>query len=179
MPKTARRVCVVVLGAVLTVALALPAWAGRIISYRGETSQGKRVSLEILKRDSGRRFLREFIIYFTETCEDGSGTSLSGVGFNEYRRGLRLDANGEFRIDHEPQDPFSIHAYHAVGMVEFGSADGTFELRLANLNEAEEPQLCTTGLVDWSAERQASRPTRVFNSSLDEGVTLFRGRPGR
>ena len=176
MRNSARRTVLILLAAVLIVALALPAWAGRIISYRGETSQGRRVALEVLKRDSGRRFLRGFVIYFNETCEDGSTTSLVGIGFNR-RRGIRLGENGEFRIDKAPEEPFSIHAYHVVGTVGFGSADGTFELRFATLNENEEPQLCTTGVVDWSADRQASRPTRVSRTTLSEGVTFF-GRQG-
>ena len=181
MRSSARGSVVVVLAAVLTVAIVLPAWAGQIITYEGKTSQAPPfddVGLSMLKRDSGRRFLRTFFIFFTETCEDGSTTLLSGIGFNR-RRGIRLGENGEFRIDYEPEEQLSIYAYHVIGTVGFGSGDGTFELRFANLNESEEPQLCTTGVVDWSVDRTGSRPTRISRTSLPAGVTFFEvGRHG-
>lgn len=177
MRSTTRRTILSVLAGVLTAILALPASAGQIIEYAGETSQADPVDLEVLKRESGRRFLREIVIFFTVTCEDGSTGSLAGIGFNRYRRGLRLSESGEFKIDktHEPLNDFVV-VYHLMGTVGFGSADGTFELRYATLTEDEQPQLCTTGVVDWSADRRGSRPARISSTSLPAGVTFLRDR---
>ena len=63
MRSTTRRTILSVLAGVLTAILALPASAGQIIEYAGETSQADPVDLEVLKRESGRRFLREIVIF--------------------------------------------------------------------------------------------------------------------
>lgn len=168
MPKIARRGLVAALGMTFALSVALPASAGQIISYRGETDQAERVHIEVVKRDSGRRFFSEMMIFFTVTCADGSTGSVSGIGFGRIP-GYRLGENGEFQID----DGFSRYVFHVTGTVGFRSAQGTFELKYANLNEAEEPQLCTTGVVDWSADRTGSRPIRSSGLPLDDGVTLF------
>ena len=46
-------------------------------------------------------------------------------------------------------------------------------MRFANLNETEEPQLCTTGVVDWSVDPTGSRPTRISRTPLPQGLTFF------
>jgi len=167
--SSARRTLLIGLAAVLIAVLALPASAGQIIAYRGETSQAKRIQLEVLKRESGRRFLRAFFIYFTVTCEDDTTGDLIGIGLSR-RRGLRLGDNGEFQLD-KTKRSFS---YHFAGRVRFRSADGTFELNYAELTEDEQAQLCTTGVVDWSATRRGSRPAGLTDRTTPEGVTWLR-----
>ncbi len=93
MRSSARRTVLMVLTGVLTVILALPASAGQLIDYEGQTSQDQDVRLEILKRDSGRRFVRDFTILFTTTCED-STTRDFGLGL---RPGRRLSETGDFQ----------------------------------------------------------------------------------
>jgi len=167
-PHVPRTLSLLALTATLVVTLVGPALAGQIITYRGQTSEAKRVRLEVLKRDSGRRFLREFRIFFTVTCEDGSTGSLVGVGFGHRR--LRLGEGGEFELV-ERWDP--VYSFHVAGTVRFGSAEGTFELNYAALTEDDQAQLCTTGVVDWSADRRRSVPARITRTSPAEGVTFL------
>ena len=172
MKNLARCALLLSLTAMLIVTLVGPASAGQIIIYRGETSEAEPVSLGVLKRDSGRRFLRGFVIFFTVTCEDGSTGSLDGIGF--WPRRLRLGESGKFQIDSRPQpsEPSS-YSIHLAGTVRFGSADGTFELNYASLTEDDQAQLCTTGVLDWSADRRKSDPARITRMSLPDGVTFL------
>ena len=57
------------------------------------------------------------------------------------------------------------------GVVRWGSAVGTLEIREAALTDVgSEAQLCTTGLLDWrTADRAGSRPARPL--SVPDGVT--------
>ena len=170
----ARRVAVVALTAGLVLILALPASAGeRIIVYRGETSQAEPVRLRVLKRDSGARFLLGFTVFFTMTCEDGSTGEWGGL----IAPGGRLGEGGEFQfLDRsEPSGP----SFHFAGTVRFGSADGTLEVNYADLTDDDQAQLCTTGVVDWSADRRRSDPTRIARVSPREHVTFLEvGRRG-
>jgi hypothetical protein len=172
MKNLARGALVLALTAMLVVTLVGSASAGQIINYRGETSEAERVRLDILKRDSGRRFLRGFVIFFTVTCEDGSTGSLDGIGF--FPRRLRLGEGGEFEFVErsQPSEPSS-YSFHGAGTVRFGSAEGTFELNYASLTEDDQAQLCTTGVVDWAADRRRSNPARITRTSLPEGVTFL------
>ena len=125
-----------------------------------------------MKRESGRRFLRSFLIFFTVTCEDGTTGSLHGVGFSPRR--LRLGESQEFQLDRRPRPSEPSHySFHLAGTVRFGSAEGTFELNYASLTEDDQAQLCTTGVVDWSADRRGSSPARITRTSLPEGVTFL------
>lgn len=176
----ARKVAVVALTAGLVLILALPASASQIITYRGETSEAERVLLDVLKRDSGRRFLSEFLIFFTVTCEDGSTGWLDGIVIGFWAERLRLGEGGEFQYDLRPQpgQPPN-YSLHLAGTVRFGSAEGTFELNYADLTEDDQAQLCTTGVVDWSVDRRRSHPARITRTSPAEGVTFIEmGRRG-
>ena len=65
------------------------------------------------------------------------------------------------------------------GVVRWGSVEGTLEIREAALtNDGSEVQLCTTGLLDWTADRAGSRPVRplsvpddVTRVQIDRGAT--------
>ena len=175
MRTVARRSAVVALTAGLVLILALPASAAQRITYRGETSQAELVRLKILQRDNGLRFLTDYSVLFTMTCEDGSTGRWRGLGS---RGGLqRLGEGGEFQVvlRDEPSGP----SFHFAGSVRFGSAEGTLEVNYASLTEDDQAQLCTTGVVDWSADRRRSHPARSSRTSPAEGVTFLEiGRRG-
>jgi len=80
MPTARLTMASIVVALMLSVVLALPASAAQIISYEGNTSAStpNRISLGVLKRDDGRRFLQRLRIRYTLTCEDAS-TYTSGV----------------------------------------------------------------------------------------------------
>ena len=167
------RAAVIALTAGLLLILALPASAGQRITYRGETSQAELVRLKVLRRDSGRRFITDFTVFFTMTCEDGSTGKYGGFGSSGGKD--RLGEGGEFEfVDRsEPSGPNFLFA----GTVRFGSAEGTLEVSYAGLTDEGEAQLCTTGVVDWSADRRRSDPARI--TSHPEGVKFLEiGRPG-
>jgi hypothetical protein len=164
----ARRVVVVALTAGLALVLALPASADQIITYRGETSQAEPVILKVLKRD-GERFLTRYSILFTMTCEDGSTGRYAGLGSIG---GLdRLGEGGEFEFAYRerPSGP----SYRFAGTVRFGSAEGTLKFSYASLTDDDQAQLCTTGDVDWLADRRRSDPARITRTSPAEGVTFL------
>jgi hypothetical protein len=109
------------------------------------------------------------------TCEDGPTGSL--VGFVSTGGLDRLGKGGEFEVvfRDEPSGP----SFHFVGAVRFGSAEGTLEVNQATLTEDDQAQLCTTGVVDWSADRRSSSPARITRSVLHEGTTFLElGRRG-
>ncbi|HET6712459.1 MAG TPA: hypothetical protein VFI59_01935 [Actinomycetota bacterium] len=173
MKNLARCALVLTVTAMLVVTLVGSASAGQIITYRGETSDTQTVRLAILKRDSGRRFLLGFTVFFTVTCEDGSTGTYAGIGARGMK--LRLGEGGEFQYDSRPQQPGepSDVTWHFAGTVGFGSAEGTFEFKYANLTEDGQAQLCTTGVLDWTADRRRSNPARITGTSLPEGVTFL------
>lgn len=173
MKNLARCALVLALTAMLVVTLVGSASAVQIITYRGQTSDAQTVRLAILKKgDSGRRFLQGFTVFFTVTCEDGSTGWLAGLGARGMK--LRLGEGGEFQYDSrpEPSEPSS-YSFHFAGTVRFGSAEGTFELNYASLTEDDQAQLCTTGVLDWAADRRRSNPARITGTSLPEGATFL------
>ena len=102
MPTARLTMASIVVALMLSVVLALPASAAQIISYEGNTSAAtpNRISLGVLKRDDGRRFLQRLRIRYTLTCEDAS-TYTSGVTIR-WGRGVRLGEAGEFSWDYPP-----------------------------------------------------------------------------
>lgn len=170
MLSSARRTVLIVLTGVLTVILALPASAGQLIGYNGQTSQDQDVRLQILKRDNGRRFIRDFTIMFTTTCED-STTQDFGLGM---RPGRRLSETGGFQKDYSRTGEIFDYSFHLAGSVGFKSANGTFEFNYATLTGDDQAQLCTTGTVDWSADRGRAQPARTAAPSMPDGVTFLK-----
>jgi len=160
--------CTVVLTVVTTLGLtlALPALAGRRINYEGRTSQDERVRLGILKKADGRRFLSGGSLYFTTNCEDPS-REVFGISFPR----VRLDDFGAFLIDGRNTGIFS-YSYTLDGAVRWGGAAGTFEFNYPTLTDDDQAELCTTGVLDWSAERVGSRPARPL--SWPDGVTVMK-----
>lgn len=152
-----RRVVVLLISIGVVLALVLPASAGQLITYRGHTSQERPVEIKILKRDSGRRFLRSFIVRASTQCDDDSVFRVE-IGIQP-RPSPRLGEGGEFELG-EPFERARLYAtsLHAVGVVKFGSATGTVELVVIGSTAGEPARTCESGLLDWSAERHHSRP---------------------
>ena len=168
MKNLARCVLVLSLIATLGVTLAVPAAAGQRISYKGRTVQDRRISFEILKRDSGRRFLRRLTFFITLTCEDAS-TETFGIG---NWNGQRLGDDGSFEAHQVYPGIFGL-AIDVAGAVRWGSAEGTLEVSAAALtDDGGDAQFCTTGLVDWTADRAGSRPARPL--SVPDDVTMLK-----
>jgi hypothetical protein len=150
---------VLVLAAGLVLVLAVPASAGHVITYRGRTSQDRLVVVKVLKRDSGRRFLRSFFVRASARCDDGSVQQME-IGMQP-RPVPRLDDMGQFELG-EPLDAGRLYAIdlHAVGMARFRQAAGTTELLLVGSTTGEEARTCETGVLEWTAQRHRIRPTR-------------------
>ena len=149
--------CVLVLTiiALLGVTLAAPAVAGQRIRYEGRTSQEERIRFNVVKRESGRRFLRGLVVFMELTCEDAS-TEEFGIGFGGIIQ--RLGDDGSFEIHKVFEGVFGL-SIDIDGVVRWGSAEGTLEVKAAALtDDASEAQLCTTGVVNWSADREGTRP---------------------
>jgi hypothetical protein len=167
-----RRLAVITLTAGLVLILAIPASAERRIFYRGESSEGYEVFLAVLKRDNGRRFVDKFRFGFSATCENGSTSFGNGLDFGYGRRRLRLGSGGEFEYSNPrtpPSEP-SEYTWHFAGTMRFGSAEGTLEVRYAALTKDDEAQLCTSGIVDWSADRRRSILARSSRGTLQKVV---------
>jgi hypothetical protein len=148
-----RRALVPSMIALFAVAMTLPAAAADRITYRGTTSQDRRVSIEVLQRDSGRRILRDFRVHFTMTCEDATTRSY-GV---TWRFTERLGADGSFAVKDRVVERVSAFSLAVDGEVRWASAHGTFEFLSPSLTDDDQAQLCTTGSLDWSAEREPAR----------------------
>ena len=148
MRTATRTIVLVVLSASLMVAAAVPALAARHLSYRGETSQGRRVSVEVLRKSDGRRFLTEFSVIAWVTCGDASAAT---VGFASGGR-YRLDENGQVTIERREDGIFG-YAITFTATVRRDLAEGTVELITTGLTSDDQAQICETGVLDWSAER--------------------------
>ena len=148
MRTVTRTIALLMVVASLLVAAAAPAVAARQLTYRGETSEGRRVGLEVLRKPDGRRFLTEFFVTVRLTCEDASTTT---VGFWHGGR-HRLDENGQVTIDRREDGLFG-YVVTFTATVRRDLAEGTVEIIASGLTSDDQAQLCQTGLLDWSAER--------------------------
>lgn len=173
MRTLARCVLLVSLISMLGVSLASPAVAGQRITYRGMTSQDKRVSIEVIERDSGRRILWDFRAHFTLTCEDAT-TRRYGIGWRFIER---LGEDGSFEVHDRVVELIYAFSLTVDGIIRWGSAEGTFEFRSASLTDDDQAQLCTTGAVDWTAHRDSTQALSM--RSPDNTTLLDVGRDGQ
>lgn len=138
---------IVVLTAILSLLMAVPAAAGsRVRVYAGETSQGKPISFQVMKTDTGR-FLKGFKVAITMTCEDAT-TEEWWMGFGFGGRGIPLTDGVFVDID----DVFSFDALHIHGRIGQVAGRGTFKYTVAQLTADEQAQVCTTGDLTWQVE---------------------------
>jgi hypothetical protein len=129
----------------MIVALSGPAVAGRLIIYRGETSEGERVAARVIQRDNGRRLLAKIgFERLVVTCEVGPGDEFGIVWvFGSPRP--RLAENGSFTIDER--------ADQVTGRFWWGRGEGTIEV-----SYDRDGGVCTTGELTWEVVRTRSQP---------------------
>ena len=138
---------IALLVSLLIVATAAPAHAAaRLRLYRGETSQGERISFIVARTDAGR-FVREMDLgSVTLTCEDQTIYEFGFLlGFG--RRQVPI-TDRAFSFDVS----FSDMATHLVGELGPLQGQGTLSMVLAALTPDEQAQLCTTGDLTWTVE---------------------------
>jgi hypothetical protein len=109
-------------------------------------------------------------VFMTLTCEDAS-TENFGISFG-FGTGRRLGDDGSFEFHELSTGIFGL-AFDIDGVVRWGSAEGTLDVSIAALtDDGGDAQLCTTGLVDWTADRLVSGAARPL--SAPDGVTMVR-----
>jgi hypothetical protein len=143
-----RRLLIVslILVAVLTAASTASA-AARFRVYRGKTSAGTRIAFLIRVADDGRMSMKGLRFRADLMCDDG--TTMAFFSWWEwFGVGERLDGR---RLVFDSVDPFG--ALHVAGVFRAGTASGTFRDAVPTLTSEEQPQLCTTGELTWTAER--------------------------
>jgi hypothetical protein len=141
-----RAVAFFLLSGVFFVATAAPAHAiSRFREYKGETSAGRRITFVVQKSDAGR-FLREFDIRTTMTCDDQT-TQEWVIGFGFASRQVPI-VDRAFAFD--DVDPFM--AVHLAGELGRLQGQGTVSIAVAALDASEQAQLCTSGDLTWTAE---------------------------
>lgn len=163
----------------IVAAFAPAASARRVITYAGETSapSWNRFEVTVVKKDSGRRLVIGFRMRYTLTCADASTERWES--WSQHWPGTPLGENGEFS---DEQDSFD--EYRRVdGVVSWAQASGTLEIVVARLTDDHtDSQLCTTGELSWTTDRESSRralPTLrheagVVRTRTSDGVTVER-----
>ena len=137
---------IALLVALLALAMAAPAHAAaRLRLYRGETSQGERISFVVGRTDAGR-FVKDVDTGATFTCEDQTTLGIGfGIGFG--RTSVPI-TDRAFSFD----EILGGTAYHLAGELGSLQGQGTLSVVVASLNEDEQAQLCTTGDLTWTVE---------------------------
>ena len=131
--------------AVLVVLGIMPAaQATQPVNYRGPMGDAS-LTLTVVKRDSGRRFLvAESVRNLSLTC-DGGGTSIGGTTL--FGLSVRLRDDRPFRIDLAlGGDRVLIETHGDLG---WRRGQGTFSYSF----EQNNGNLCTSGELDWTVER--------------------------
>jgi hypothetical protein len=149
--------------------------------YEGETSQGKRMAVGFLKRSDGSLGLKVLSFRVLRlTCSVDLTVERWSVTYFIGGRGWDLAGRSLDVADND-----GTHALTIQGTVKATTIEGTL-LRFAHagLTIDEEPQLCTTGDLTWSAERtvppvevrslarSSTRPGTTIVRRLDDGGTL-------
>ena len=142
-----RSIVVAITSAFLLVALAVPASAGQIITYRGELSTGETTVVRVLRRDSGRLFLTKISFGLIVITCDGGGGDEFGIAWQSYP-GWRLAKDRSFEIS-EGGDL-------VTGVLHWRDGEGTVEITYKSHGK-----ICTSGELAWSVERTGSAPTHT------------------
>ena len=143
--KGARSAVASCIAGAMIVALSGPAVAGRLIIYRGETSEGERVAARVIQRDNGRRLLAKIgFERVVVTCEVGPGDEF-GVLWAFGTPRPRLAEDGSFSIDER--------AAQVTGRFWWGRGEGTIEV-----SYDQDGGVCTTGELTWDVVRTRSQP---------------------
>jgi hypothetical protein len=156
-----RRTSTLLLSIALLPALGSAAHASQRIWFEGETSAGRRITIGVVKRESGRWFLRTYKVGVETACEDGTTESFRlSKRFAEYED-VRVDGDRPFEYE-DTSSPltFRQHFEHIDGTLGWRTGSGTFEYNLGGLtDDGQEAQLCGSGDLTWTVERQPTRRT--------------------
>jgi hypothetical protein len=156
-----RRTSTLLLSIALLPALGSAAHASERIWFEGETSAGRRITIGVVKRESGRWFLRTYKVGVETACEDGTTESFRlSKRFAEYED-VRVDGDRPFEYE-DTSFPlaFRQHFEHVDGSLGWRTGSGTFEYNLGGLtDDGQEAQLCGSGDLTWAVERQPTRRT--------------------
>lgn len=139
--------------------------------YEGKTSQDKRLAMGLKKRSDGSLLLKGMLFRtLVLTCSIDASTQRWGIQYG-FGRGLRLDGR---TLDFHDHDPFA--ALTVQAKVKATTVDGTLlRFTVAALTEDEQPQVCTTGDLTFSAQRTVpAPPMRSVTGSSERGPTLVR-----
>ena len=113
--------------------------------YRGETSEGDSVRFRVTRTDTGRE-IRGMRLVAELDCSDGTtkpdSLQLADWGWTFEGRTAIVDEN-------RPSD----WGLRIVGRFRPGSASGTLRYTWSKLQDDHTALLCTTGDVEWTAER--------------------------
>ena len=146
----------------LVLALGSAAHASQHIWFEGETSVGRRITIGVVKRDSGRWFLRTVKVGVEVACEDGTAESFRlSKRFAEYED-VRVDGHRPFEYE-DTSFPlrFRQHFEHIDGSLGWRTGSGTFEYNVGGLtDDGQDAQLCASGDLTWTVQRQPT-PTRA------------------
>jgi hypothetical protein len=144
------------LAAVITLAGSLlvsaaPSSSARVRSgllvYEGATTGGGSVSFDLYRSPNGTLRFGGWDIFATLTCDDATVVTNNGFGYG-FSPGRRLDGRN-LDDDRHGLD----YRWHIVGRFRNHEAWGQLEFRIATFTAGGDPQACSTGLVDWTAER--------------------------
>ena len=130
---------------------AVPSSSARVRSglvlYEGTTSSGGSVSFDIFRSRNGTLRFGGWDIYAPLTCDDATVVTDNAFGYG-FAPGRRLDGRN---LDDEGHG--LDHRWHIVGKFRNREAWGELEFRIATFTADGDPQSCSTGVVDWTAER--------------------------
>jgi hypothetical protein len=140
-----KRVAIALASLLVVSLLAGSASASGARHYQGETSDGGFVRFRITRTDTGRE-IRGFHLETELDCDDGTTkplwTQLADWGWTFEGRTAIVDENRPFDW-----------GLGIVGKFRPASASGTLRYTWSKLQDDHTARLCTTGDVEWTAER--------------------------
>jgi len=153
-----RRTGTLGLSVALVLALGSAAHASQRIWYEGETSAGRRITIGVVKRDSGRWFLRTVKVGVEIACEDGTTENFRlSTRFQD----VRVDGDRPFEYENTSFPSTFRHSFeHIDGILGWRTGTGTFEYNVGGLtDDGQDAQLCASADLTWTVDRQPT-PTR-------------------
>jgi hypothetical protein len=131
----------------LVVATAAPAHAApRLRVYRGETSQGDRISFTVAKNDVGRS-VRQISVSAMLSCEDQTTTLAWGIdSFLAPREVPVTDRAFSYDVN------LGNVALVVTGDLGWLRGEGTASMVAGGLTSDKQAQLCTTGDLTWTVQ---------------------------
>ena len=113
--------------------------------YRGETSDGGSVHFRVTRTDTGRE-IRGMLLKTELDCNDGTTKPLR-LQLADW--GWTFEGQTAIVDENRPLD----WGLRIMGTFQPASASGTLRYTWSKLQDDHTARLCTTGDVDWAAER--------------------------